>query len=304
MKIAVDFYKENNLPQMNFNNEIQINNLINYLFNPNIEFKNETDMFKYITHDKRRKRIKFIYNYRSSKFDFPRWLIDIPIFFTKKELYSIAERHKNFTLTKFILIHKNKILNNDGSSFDEISNGDIIWIIECVLYPDNSYYLSLQNKFSGTQLINILVTFNGGGEIANFTLSGEVMVQELIRAIVERKGYSLEDCKFLFNGRELVPRDKRKLKDFMSPGIRQIECILLYDLLGFSPFGKTIEAINKNASVKIGTLNSISSPFNQAGLYKGKIIIGKVELKFESENYLAFYGINKDFNYIWKEEEN
>ena len=170
-----------------------------------------------------------------------------------------------------------------------------------MLYPDNSYYLSLQNKFSGTQLINILVGFDDEYK-KGFPLSGEVMVQELIRAIVERKGYSLEDCKFLFNGRELVPRDKRKLKDFMSPGIMQIECILLYDLLGFSPLGKKIMAIGKNGSSFVGTLDPIRSLFDKAGLYEGKIIIGEVELKYESENYLAFYGINNDFNYIWKEE--
>ena len=238
MKIAVDFYKENNLPQMNFNNEIQINNLINYLFNPNIEFKNETDMFKYITHDKRRKRIKFIYNYRSSKFDFPRWLIDIPIFFTKKELYSIAERHKNFTLTKFILIHKNKILNNDESSLDEISNDDIIWIIESVLYPDNSYYLGLKNKFSGTQLINISIIFDDE-TTNNFTLSREVTVQELIKAIVETKGYPFGNHYFLFNSNKLDPSDKRKLKDFsIDPNYMRIQCYMSRSFTAFSPLNK------------------------------------------------------------------
>ena len=238
LKIAVDFYKENNLPQMNFNNEIQINNLINYLFNPNIEFKNETDMFKYITHDKRRKRIKFIYNYRSSKFDFPRWLIDIPIFFTKKELYSIAERHKNFTLTKFILIHKNKILNNDESSLDEISNDDIIWIIESVLYPDNSYYLGLKNKFSGTQLINISIIFDDE-TTNNFTLSREVTVQELIRAIVETKGYPFGNHYFLFNSNKLDPSDKRKLKDFsIDPNYMRIQCYMSRSFTAFSPLNK------------------------------------------------------------------
>ena len=107
LKIAVNFYKENNIVQMDFNNEIQINNLINYLFNPDIEFLNKTDEFKYITHDKRRKRIKFIFN---SSF---RCLMDIPIFFTNKELYSIAERYQSFLSTNIILIHNNKILKDD-----------------------------------------------------------------------------------------------------------------------------------------------------------------------------------------------
>ena len=159
LKMAVNFYKENNCPQMDFNNDIQINNLINCLFNQNTEFRDYTGEFNYITHDKRRKRIKFVYN---STF---RALIDIPIFFTNKELYSIAYRYKEFYSTEIILIHNNKILTINESSIDEISNGDIIWVIENKLYPDNSFYISLQNKYNhynGTDIINVRVDFPDG----------------------------------------------------------------------------------------------------------------------------------------------
>ena len=131
LKMAVNFYNENNCPKMNFNNQIQINSLINTLFNQNIKFEDKTYMFNYITHDKRRKRIKFICNNKLGSS-----LFDIPCFFTKKELYTIAERYKKFHSTIIVLIHKNKFFKNDESSIDEISSGDIIWIIENKLYPE------------------------------------------------------------------------------------------------------------------------------------------------------------------------
>ena len=244
LKIAVDFYKESELPQMNFNNEIQINNLINYLFNPNIKFINETDKFNYITHDKRRKRIKFIFNSISNTFDTHRYLIDIPIFFTKKELYSLALKHKSFNSTNIILIHHNKILKIDDSSFDEIANGDIIWVIENVLYPEDSYYLSLQKKYNGTEFINILVKYDSG-EVNSFNLSTEILIKDLIRAIGERKGYALNDCIILYNSKILNLNDMRKIKDVFISGNPSIQ-FKLSNLISANYLGKILLANDKN----------------------------------------------------------
>ena len=296
LKLAVNFYQENNISQMDFNNPIQISNLINYLFSPDIEFSNKTDVFKYITHDKRRKRIKFIFN---SSF---RCLMDIPIFFTNKELYSIADRYKSFYSTNIILIHNNKILKDDESSLDEISNNDIIWIIEDRLYPDNTYYFNLQNKFSGKPKFNIFVGFPEG-IVENFILSEEVTIHELIRAIVEKKGYAIKDCKFLYNGRAFEQDDKRKIKEVMPSG-GKIYCHISGEVR--SRFlGKKIRAITTqykyNTAFEVGTLDPIKNLFYPCG-GRGKIIIGKIVLNSESENYLSFYGINEDFNYIWKDE--
>ena len=292
LKLAVNFYQENNISQMDFNNPIQISNLINYLFSPDIEFSNKTDVFKYITHDKRRKRIKFIFN---SSF---RCLMDIPIFFTNKELYSIVEEYKEFHSTNIILIHNNKILKDDESSLDEISNGDKIWIIEDRLYPDNTYYFNLQNKFFGKPKLNIFIEFAEGKE--NFILSEEVTIHELIRAIVEKKGYAIKDCKFLYNGRAFEQDDKRKIKEVMPSGGR-IYCHISGAVRSWI-LGKQIKAITQyNTAFGVGTLDPIKNLFYSMG-EKGKIVIGKIELKYESENYLSFYGINEDFNLIWKDE--
>ena len=294
LKIALDFYKENNLPQMNYNNDIQFSNLINNLFSSNIEFINELNRFKYITHDKRRKRIKFIFN--SS-----RYLIDIPIFFTNKELYSIAQKYKQFHSTKIILIHKNKILNNDELSLDAISNGDIIWVVENNLYPDKSYYLNLQKKYYGTKYINIKAIFGESYELFSFSI--EATIQELTRAIAESKGYAFEDCILLYNAKQLYLNDKRKIKEVIHYDFVTIQCLIdLFGLHGFTPFGKKILAKGNNYSVFIGTLDPIENLFLLITKKRGKIIIGNVELTRESENYLSFYGINENFNFIYKEE--
>ena len=233
-----------------------------------------------------------------------RALIDISIFFTNKELYSIAERYKQFKSTKIKLIHNNKILKKNESSINEISNGDIIWVIENKLYPDNSFYISLQNKYNdynGTDIINVRVDFTDGSGSFIYSLSGEITVQELIRAIIEHKGYVLNDCEFLYNASRFHPDDLKKIKEYTGSVSMRITCNLFHTTTTRSPFlGKIIVGHGNETSVQIGTLEPISNLFVQMG--RGKIIIGNVELKRESDNYLSFYGINDDFDFIWKEE--
>ena len=225
--------------------------------------------------------------------------MDIPIFFTNKELYSIADRYKSFYSTNIILIHNNKILKDDESSLDEIANNDIIWIIEDRLYPDNTYYFNLQNKFSGKPKLNIFIEFAEGKE--NFILSEEVTIHELIRAIVEKKGYAIKDCKFLYNGRAFEQDDKRKIKEVM-PSWGKIYCHISGEVRSIL-LGKQIKAITQyNTAFGVGTLDPIKNLFYLLLEVRGKIIIGNVELTRESENYLSFYGINENFNFIYKEE--
>ena len=303
LKIAVNIYKENDLPQMNFNNEIQINNLINVLFSPNIIYTDETDFFNYITQDKRRKKIKFIFNSAQ------RFLIDIPIFFTNKELYSIAGKYKKFNSTKIILIHNYKILKNNESSIDEISNGDIIWVIENILYPDNSYFMSLKNKYERNNIFNVNFEFTDGTTNV-YSLNGEVTIQELIRAINEDKGYPLGECQFLYNANRLNPGDIRKINEIFPSRIVSIKCYLIQIIKGRDLFlGKKILAKGNVGTFFIGTLDPIRNLFDDIGNSRGnlgksgrKILIGNLELKPDSSNYLSFYGINEDFNFIFKEE--
>ena len=51
---------KDNFYQMNFDNKIQMKNLLESLFSNNISFENKINEFNYIKSEK--KRIKFIYN--------------------------------------------------------------------------------------------------------------------------------------------------------------------------------------------------------------------------------------------------
>ena len=128
---------KDNFYQMNFDNKIQMKNLLESLFSKNISFENKINEFNYIKSEK--KRIKFIYNNKK------RFIIGIPNFVTIEELYSITSKYKSSDISHFILIYNNKILRNEFS-FDKISNDDIIFVIEDILYPDNSYLIYLKNK--------------------------------------------------------------------------------------------------------------------------------------------------------------
>ena len=128
---------KDNFHQMNFDNKIQMKNLFKSLFSKNISFENKINEFNYIKSEK--KRIKFIYNNKK------RFIIGITNFVTIEELYSIARKYKSSDISHFILIYNNKILRNEFS-FDKILNNDIIFVIEDMLYPDNSYLIYLKNK--------------------------------------------------------------------------------------------------------------------------------------------------------------
>ena len=130
---------------MNFNEKVQIMNLINHL-NPNLSVIKEThndDPLHYIKDDKIIIKFKVLYN------------VQIPVSINKKDLYSIAEKYKSCYFTNFLLIHSNSILNKDESSIKCISNDDTIIIVEDRYYQDNSYYSSLIENNNYEDMINI-----------------------------------------------------------------------------------------------------------------------------------------------------
>ena len=295
LKIIINFYKENGYPQVDFDNENQMKNLIKSLFSGDIISIEKFDELNYIKSEK--KIIRFIYNSNN------RFLFQIPTFFTNKELYSIAERYKNFHTTNFILIHNNRILKKEDSSINEMPNNDKIFIIENRLYPDDSYYINLRNKYRENDNINVIASFNGHEKI-NYNISKEATIQELIRTIVEHRGLALNDCYFLYNSLTLNPTDTRKIKEINNGRyVFQIVCGSNFQIVDNPPLGKIIFAFNKiiGAPITIGALDPIKLLFtkveNQKSISVKKIIIGKVELKPESDNYLSYYGIKENFNF-------
>ena len=298
MKIIIDFYKENGYPQVDFGNENQMKELIKSLFSENIDFIEKFDELNYIKSKK--KIVKFIYNSNN------RILFKIPTFFTNKELYSIAERYKYFH-TNFILIHNNTILKKYESSINKISDNDKIFVIENILYPDDSYYNNLKIKYNETEMLNVVVSFEEYEKI-NFNISQEATIKELIIAITEHRGLTLDNCHFSYNSSKLDPNDLRKTKGIKisNNNIIYIICRLYFPVHDNPPLGKEIFGINKiiGDPIAIGTLDPIKLLFikvqNQKSIVVKKIIIGKVELKPESDNYLSSYGITNDFRYTFE----
>ena len=285
----------NYIPQINNNNHIQINNLIESLFNKDIEYINMTEKFNYIKSDK--KTIKFIYNNKK------RYLMNIPTIFSNEEIYSIASRYLSFYPHIYILIHNNKIMKKEEATIKEIPNNDIIWVIENKIYPDDSYYISLKHKYQNTEIINVFMDFPDINDRVVYQISREATIQELIKAITEERGLTLTQCQ-LYCIPELNPNDNRKIKEIFRCGIIKISCTIKTNVLSSFPhLGKNIIAFNKKTGIKIeiGTLDPISLLFDGLKKKVKKIIIGKIEFSPETENYLAFYGIDKDFEFTFLE---
>jgi hypothetical protein len=254
-----------------------------------------TQKFNYIKSDK--KTIKFIYNNKK------RYLMNIPTIFSNEEIYSIASRYLSFYPHIYILIHNNKILKKEEATIKEISNNDIIWVIENKIYPDDSYYISLKHKYQNTEIINVFMDFPDINDRVVYQISREATIQELIKAITEERGLTLTQCQ-LYCIPELNPNDNRKIKEIFRCGIIKISCTIKTNVLSSFPhLGKNIIALNKKTGIKIeiGTLDPISLLFDGLKKKVKKIIIGKIELSPETENYLAFYGIDKDFEFTFLE---
>ena len=88
----------------------------------------------------------------------------VKILKSNTQLYTIADLYKLSHNSNILLVHKNKILNKDESSFDFISDNDNIIIIEPIYFPDNTYYNSLKKK-SLNEFGNITLILQNGKKI-------------------------------------------------------------------------------------------------------------------------------------------
>ena len=95
----INFYQKNGMDCMNFNQKVQIMNLINHL-NPDFSLIKQSDHIEdplhYILENKI--QIKLI-NYDKILYN-----IKIPAFITKSDLYSIAKTYRALNFTNFIFI--------------------------------------------------------------------------------------------------------------------------------------------------------------------------------------------------------
>ena len=142
LNLIIKFYQGNGNHFMNYDHPNQIKSLLNHLNPNNSEFKKSNyieDILPYVNQDK--KIIKFI-NSNYTLFN-----VKITYSISKLEFYSIEDSYKCIYTTSILLIHNNKVLKKDESSIDDINNYDTIFIIEDRSYPDDSYYIYLQNKY-------------------------------------------------------------------------------------------------------------------------------------------------------------
>ena len=324
IKLIFKFYEDhkdtNKNIFMNFKHPKQVKSLINHLFPNYSELKQIYDddndknnifgeLLPYIHEEK--KIIKFI---NSNKMLYN---IKIPCSIKKSDLYGIAELYKGLTLSNIILIHNNNILNNDESSIEDISNGDSIIIIEDRIYPDNSYYLSIQKKYKNNNRNQINVVFKEFRRLLgthNFVLSEMVTLTEMINSINLFFGLDYRNLRLMYNMRTIESNETTISNYFTGylvnvTGIKKqnernlTEC----RIIGKNISAKLLNDKNKEEfKVVVGRLNNTKVLFcpdldhgfglfkdNLRGLYN--IYINNKEIKYEDNQSFSSLGIDQDF---------
>ena len=291
----IDFYKKNDKEYMNFNEKVQIMKLINHLNSDFSKIKeiNNDDPLHYIEEEKINikfiNRDKVLYNVR------------IPISINKKDLYSIAEKYKSFYFTKFLLIHKNSIIDNDESSIEFLSKDDIIIIVEDRYYQDNSYYNSLiENKnFKDMIEINLKNTYElcGQGVIQLF-FPPYITFSQMMKAIYFKFDRDEKDL-FLINY-PFIKGNNIIIQDIFNNKRRDIDISTGSGVLGgiLNKYGKLIDLNFPGYTINIGILNSnkklVKDIEYQEEKKVKKIYIKGKELNIKEEKSLSSLGINEN----------
>ena len=298
LQSIINFFQENGFSQINMENKCQINKLIKHLFYHNTDVIGENYKLHFFHYIKTNKKRIIFFNHEFNKI-----VIDIPSYITKLELYTIAQNFASYS-SKILLIHENKILNKDESNINELSNDDIIVIIENKLYPDRSFYNELQKKYPESDKKNIIIKFPSDNK-KNYTVNGEVTIKELLKAISEDNGLDERDCFFLLNGKKL--RGNINIKELLK-SYNQFDITLFHQEKALLPtYGKILkgESIKTHSKiiVETGSLEPIKVLFSglfDLGIKVNTIFIGSVKLKKDSDNCLSFYGIKDNFNFTYE----
>lgn len=290
----INFYKNNGMDEMNFNQKYQIMNLINHL-NPDfslIKSNNKIeDPLYYINEYKINIRLinynKILYN------------VKIPTFITKSDLYSIAQTYRAFYFTNILLVHNNCILNKDESSINNITNNDIIIMIENRYYPDETYYNSLIENKNYDEMVRITLidsTLDICGTMhINFNFPSDISFSEMFKAIYLKFGRDKRDLTF-FNCSDFL---HKKLKEKISGSFLTINVNIHSSILGgiFNIYGKKIILKNNSNLIMIGTLNSNKKLKSDIEMQEGKklkkLYIDGIEVDLVGEKSLASLGIQE-----------
>ena len=321
----IKFYKNNGLKNMDYHQMSQIK-LLNKHLGPDfkgfrlIDRENE---FSYIKDNK--KLIYFI----SSGFNIIK--TRIPNLITKSELYSIAKLFKDLSRTNILLIYSEKILENNESSIEEISEGGNIIIIEDRYYQDDEYFITTKEKNirNNDKKMNIIlkdetkvfvneiikdISLFELGNIGKFwsrflILSPDLCFSELLEQIYLINGSNPKDLRVIGNDGTFINFDNHKKNMKIGDFLRDGDLISIYNseipILGCDILGKELIAkAGNNIQIKVGRLNStnvlfcIDHGFKYFKKNLKSVIIKNKIIKCDEDNSFYSLGLNDNFECI------
>ena len=303
----------NNIQIQNQMNPVQniINPLAENVYNPNDEFniykKNsqfgDIDNHLNILADEK-KKIKLT-NSTNEKMV----TINIPIYFTKKDLYSYVNIDDIEERQQAVLFYNNNILNNDESSIDDIYDNSTIILFQKPThktYINSSLYKYILKSFPSNTMVNIKIKFLSTNKTSTVVLPENVPMQLTIGFIKNLFDLKKNEIRLLYNRSE-INMDyiaQKKIIDFFQTNNPELEIVNYNEIMGVSEFvGRKIKVIifykNKNIFEsrfvkKYDTIGSLYDIFlhdstKEKIFYKGK------ELKRNDKHSLASLGIKRDF---------
>ena len=278
----IDFYHKTENEFVDFNDKYQIMNIMNRL-NPNLStLKKDNEILDPLYYIKEPKKVvKFVNS------DYKLFIVKIPAFIDKIDLYSIASSYRAIEITDILLISKNCIIEKDESPIDSISEGDLIIIIENRIYPDDSYYKSLLTKNKNSTVINIRWREPGTPGVS-LQFPSSITISQMKKAIYLKFGYLKREiiCDFF-----LRRNDETFEKIFPGAFDKSLSYSKAYQVLNYriNIFGKKfkikIQRIRDQyqLNVILGALNS------------NKLLVRRIEAELQ-EKVKQIYLNEKELN--------
>ena len=234
--------------------------------------------------------------------------INIPIYFTKKDLYSYVNMDDNEERQQAVLFYNNNILNKDESSIDDIYDNSTIILFQKPThqaYRDSSLYKYICKLFPSNSMVNVTFEFSSKKKsVINLPESVPMSLMfEFVKIVFDLKK---DEARLLYNGSEINMNYIHDIKiiTFFKTNSPEISIVEYKICTGVSDFvGRKIKAImfykNKNIFESrfvnkydtIGSLYEIFLP----DLMDGKIFYKGKKLKRNDKHSLASLGIKQDF---------
>jgi len=223
MSFMSQFYN----PNMNMNMNPQV---VNNKEKDDDIYKNDPeDIYPYIKEPK--KEIILVTS------DLKRKRILIPDSLRKNELYYTSTKFRRYKYSEIKLFHNTILLDDDDTSIEGISNGDIIKINE-YLDVDTSFSETLLLKYKNSERINITCTDSNGVKFIK-SLPVDITVFDMMKAFYAAMEIPFKyfEGKFISNGMDLTDKKNEILKDlFKGSSSINITYCSLENLAGGDPF--------------------------------------------------------------------